>query len=399
MQTHILIITKKLPYLLDKVQVYHFYNGSGGGVLSVIKNLLRFSKNENIENHIIHAVNKKEISNYKIEPIIGAVTQQLYFFTPRNNFYYSCKQLAKLLPDNKAVIIAHDWLELGMASNLGLQNPVVQYLHGDYDYYYQLAIKNETSIDLFAAVSENIQLSLQNKIAGRANDIFYLRFPVPDALPTNYKSKSERNIIFIGRLTKEKGYYLLPEIARKINVSSIKFKWHIVGTNLTHTDTDAFWDNDIDVQFYGNIENEKVQMLLTKMDFFILPSIAEGMPVSLIEAMKASVVPLVNNITGGIAELVENGITGFKIEDNDVDNYTNKLMWLTKNEKDFVNIKFAAKEKADLLFDFEKNTNAFEELIIMLKGNPLKIPLKLYGSRLDQPWLPNGVTKFLRKIV
>jgi hypothetical protein len=47
-------------------------------------------------------------------------------------FYYSAngisiipvKTLAKLLlPDNRTVIVAHDWLELGMITNLGLQNP------------------------------------------------------------------------------------------------------------------------------------------------------------------------------------------------------------------------------------------------------------------------------------
>lgn len=381
---------------MGKLQVYHFHNGSSGGVLSVIRNLLKFSTNPLIENHIIHTINQNEIGSYETKPIDRAITQQIFYYDPKNNFYYTCKQLAKLLPDSKAVIIAHDWLELGMACNLGLQNPVVQYLHGDYDYYYQLAIKNKACIDLFIAVSENIQLLLQKKIAERANDILYLRFPVPVAFNVNNKLRTEKNIIFIGRLTLEKGYYLLPEIARKINVSSTKFKWHIVGNNPSCIETNALWDHDIDVQFYGIIENEKVQKLLTKMDFYILPSIAEGMPVSMIEAMKAGVVPLVNNLKGGINELVENGITGFKIENNDVDNYTNKLMWLAKNEKDFINIKFAAKEKADFMFNPKKNIQEYENSILLIMGNKFKIAYKKYGSRLDIPWVPNFIVKIIR---
>lgn len=381
---------------MNKLQVYHFHNGGGGGVLSVIKNLLRFSNNPLIENHIIYTINKDVDPIYNIVNIKGATSQQVFYFSPKNNFYFTCKQLAKLLPNEKAVIVAHDWLELGMASNLGLQNKLLQYVHGDYDYYYQLAIKNQASIDLFIAVSENIQLTLQKKIAERANNILYLRFPVPDALPTNFKSRSERNVIFIGRLTKEKGYYLLPEIARKINVSSSKFKWHIVGSGLSNPDLNGLWDNNIDVQFYGNIENQKVQMLLTKMDFFILPSYAEGMPVSMIEAMKAGVVPLVNNLNGGINELVENGITGFKIKDNNLDEYVSKLIWLSNNEKDYINIKISAKGIANSFFDPKKNAHAFEKSILMLTGNKLKISLKKYGSRLDQPWVPNFITFFLR---
>jgi glycosyltransferase involved in cell wall biosynthesis len=380
------------------MQVYHFHNAGGGGVLSVIKNLIRFSGNPLIENHVIHAVNRKEIPEYKIETIEGAVTQQLFYYDPKNNFYYICKHLAKLLPDAKAIIVAHDWLELGMASNLGLQNPVVQYLHGDYDYYYQLAIKNKASIDLFIAVSENIQLMLQKKIAERANDILYLRFPVPESLLTNNKIRTEKNIIFIGRLTLEKGYYLLPEIARKINSSSTKFRWHIVGTNLENKEKNEIWDKDIDVQFYGNIENDKVQNLLTEMDFFILPSIAEGMPVSLIEAMKAGVVPLVNNLRGGIEELIENAVTGFKIENNNIEDYTSKLMWLVENEKEFQIIKIASKKKADCLFNPQKNTAVFEKEIVKLKITRSKKAIKKYGSRLDQKWISNKIVFTLRNI-
>ena len=295
------------------MQVYHFHNGGGGGVLSVIKNLMRYSNNSLIENHIIHAVDKSQFPLYKIEPIEGALTQQVYFYVPKNNFYYTSKELSKLLPNEEAIIIAHDWIELGMVSNLGLQNPVVYYLHGDYDYYYELALKNKSSIDLFVSVSQNIQLILQMKIPERVKEILYLRFPVPESFVSTQKYHKEKNIVFIGRLTQEKGYYLLPEIANKLNEINVQFQWHIIGSNAKSLDSQNIWDKKINVSFYGEIENNQVATLLSKMDFYILPSLAEGMPVSLIEAMKAGVVPFVNDIAGGINELVENDFTGFKI--------------------------------------------------------------------------------------
>ena len=124
---------------MNKIKIYHFHNGTGGGVFTVIKNLLRFSVDKNIENHIIHAINTQIVPDYVIEPVTGAASQLLYYYTRQNNFYHTCRQLANLLPDDKAIIVAHDWLELGMASNLGLQNPVVQMVHGNYDYYYEIA--------------------------------------------------------------------------------------------------------------------------------------------------------------------------------------------------------------------------------------------------------------------
>ncbi|MEO6328706.1 MAG: hypothetical protein ABIO55_07235, partial [Ginsengibacter sp.] len=110
---------------LQKVSIYHFYNGSGGGVFSVIKNLLQYSRDRKIENHIIYTINKKLIPHFSVPQLSGATSEQIFYYSADWNFYYTCKQLSKLLPDNKAVLIAHDWLELGMVSNLGLQNPVV----------------------------------------------------------------------------------------------------------------------------------------------------------------------------------------------------------------------------------------------------------------------------------
>ena len=120
------------------MKVYHFHNGSGGGVFSVIKNLLEFSQSPDIENHVIYTINKLNQPSYTIGNLKGAASEQIFYYSPKWNFFHTCKLLAKLLPDEKVIIVAHDWLELGLVSNLGLQNKVVMFLHGDYNYYYQL---------------------------------------------------------------------------------------------------------------------------------------------------------------------------------------------------------------------------------------------------------------------
>ena len=299
---------------MAKLKIYHFHNGTGGGVFSVIKNLLRFSDSSFIENHVIYGVNKEDLPNFIIEPIEGAVSQQVYYYTATNNFFYTCRQLANLLPDDKAIIVAHDWLELGMMSNLGLQNPVVHFLHGDYDYYYQLAQKNQPAINAFICIAHTIAENLKKNIPLRKNDIFYQRFPVASVSPIDFDKKAGNNIIFIGRLTDSKGFNLLPAIARELKAENIHLHWHIAGDDAAIPTSGKNWGDGISVTFHGNISYQCVMDLLKEMKFLILPSLAEGMPVTIVEAMKAGVIPLVNNIAGGIQELVIDGETGFKIE-------------------------------------------------------------------------------------
>ncbi len=379
------------------IHIVHFSNGSGGGVLSVIKNLIEFSKNPSIRNHVIFIIDKKLISDFVAPLLVDASSVRIFYFSPNWNFYYTCKQLSKLLPDDKAVIVAHDWLELGMVSNLGLQNPVVHVLHGDYSYYYQLAKKHKDSIDEFICVAGAIRDRLIETIPERAANIHYRRVPVPQGYPRK-KDSGKCKIIFVGRLTEGKGYPLLPEIAIQLKEKNVNAEWHIVGEEGEGLREKTHWDKDIAVKFYGNIENDKVMLLLSEMDFIVLPSKAEGLPVTIVEAMKSGVIPLVNDIAGGIQELVIDNKTGFKIISNEVRVYAEKIVEMIENDILSNTLRMNCIKKAEELFEPYNNTKLIEDLVVQtVKINKGKVPLKIYGSRLDQKWIPNLFVSTIRK--
>lgn len=380
---------------LSKIRVFHFHNGSGGGVLSVIKNLLRYSRNKDIENHVIFTINKDLVTEYKMPDLEGANTRQVFYYSAKWNFYYTCRQLAKLLPDENALVIAHDWLELGMMSNLGLQNPVVQFLHGDYDYYYGLAKNHERAIDSFICVAATIENRLKAELPHRDIDIDYLRFPVPDV--TSEIKERGNNILFIGRLEEAKGYPLLAEISYRLR--DTKINWHIVGASDGSSDI-IKWDEKIGVTFYGNIPNEDMMELLPEMKILLLPSKGEGMPVTVVEAMKAGVIPIVNDLPGGIQELVANNVTGFKIQDNNIDNYVDKIHLLMKDENIAMQMQKECITLANMLFEPVANTNEIEKKFESIsKAIRKKKPaIKVYGSRLDDKNIPNTLTYFMRNI-
>jgi glycosyltransferase involved in cell wall biosynthesis len=50
----------------------------------------------------------------------------------------------------------------------------------------------------------------------------------------------------------------------------------------------------------------------SRNDILVFPTKFEGFPVALLEAMSMGCVPVVTDLPGGIREVVENGVTGYK---------------------------------------------------------------------------------------
>jgi glycosyltransferase involved in cell wall biosynthesis len=379
------------------IKIFHFHNGTGGGVLSVIRNLLSFRQSSIIENHVIYTINKEEIPVYSIHHLEGATSERVFYYSSKWNFYHTCRALALLLLDSKSVIVAHDWIELGMISNLGLNNPVIHVLHGDYDYYFQLAQRHEAWIDSFICVSKSIADKLKKRMPNRSNDIRYIRFPIPEINCTR-ENKSTLELVFVGRCDQAKGYHLLPLIDASLQQKGILANWHIAGPGSDQTKAQQQWGNS-KVQFYGNLSAEGLTSLLMKTTVLVLPTLAEGMPVSVIEAMKAGVIPVVNDLQGGLQELVINNVTGYRIRNNDHLIFADCIEGINADVEKRKQISTAAITYANMYFNPVENTKLFEDFFLQAYDKSKeKRAIKIIGSRLDQPYLPNLLVKIIRSI-
>jgi glycosyltransferase involved in cell wall biosynthesis len=389
---------------MSKMKIYHFHNGMGGGVLSVIKNLLKFSSNSNVENHVIYAVNQEQLPNYKVEPLDGAASQQLFFYNSADNFYHTCGKLAKLLPDEAAIILAHDWIELAMASNLGLQNRVLYVLHGDFDYYYELAEINNSVIDAFICISPTISRVLKTKLPHRQNDIHYLNFPVVNLGTRNNTDETIKLIYYVRDLCDvRKQFDIIIKIASQLADVSELVYFTIAGGGMQKEDFFKVWPTSMRerVNYLGMKSNEDIIEILPNQDIFLLPSLSEGLPVSLVEAMKAGIVPIITNWNGSVEELVCHAETGYYVEIGEIKTYVAIIKDLIGNPQLLKMLSVNCQKRANQLFNPRWNTKKFEDLYFTTsnKMSATKLSRKKYGSRLDQPWVPNFLVKLVRKII
>jgi glycosyltransferase involved in cell wall biosynthesis len=296
--------------------------------------------------------------------------------------------------------VAHDWLELGMMSNLGLQNPAVHILHGNYDYYYELAKKHADSIDRFICVSLVIYKKLLALLPGRKNDIHYCRFPVP-AIQFKEKENKFFSLFYCARSldSENKQFQILPKINAELKSKGLHVEWTIIGEGISSDEVKKMMDQYEDISIYQRLDNQEVLTSLQGHHLFILPSLKEGFPVAVVEAMKAGLVPLVTDWEGATAELIVEGETGFYVEPGNATGYANIIETLNGDRKLLKRIAESGRQRANELFDPGKNTVALENVFLRAgqSGTKDKNKKKVYGSRLDNPIIPNVVTQFIRR--
>ena len=81
------------------------------------------------------------------------------------------------------------------------------------------------------------------------------------------------------------------------------------------------------IKFYGKIDNEDVPKFMSASDIFLLPSLTEGMPISIIEAITIGL-PVIATRVGGISEAIIDRRNGLLVDVGDIDGITSRILEL-----------------------------------------------------------------------
>jgi hypothetical protein len=387
---------------VGKVKIFHFHNGAEGGVLSYIRNLISHQQHPEIENHVIYTINRSRKEPFEVFHIEGVKSSQVFFYSSTWNFYHTCTQLAKLVPDDKVILVAHDWLELGMCSNLGLNNLLIHVVHGAYDYYYDLAQRHCNHVDRYLCVSGHIKAELQLRMPNLTNKIVSALAPVtlPRVDATHFENVC--CAFFVRDLNdSNKQLSILPKIDDiLLSTEGIKVEWFVAGGGMSRDEFYQIWNSESHsrVHFFGKVDHMGLAKMLDQVNVMILPSFNEGLPISVIEAMKAGKVPIVGSWASSIDHYILDNINGFIADQYSSQSFADIITKLANNSAKLKEVGLAAKQSADRLFNPNANAKFIEDMILGVPQRvSIKEPLKVYGSSLDHPWIPNFITNLIRK--
>ena len=150
-----------------------------------------------------------------------------------------------------------------------------------------------------------------------------------DSIRNKYNVKSDVPLLLtVGRYHKKKGFNLIPQIATNLRELNVDFKWLIVGNgteNIDHMIRNFNLEDlvttvpSIGIQqdkSYFKFPGDDLIDLYKCADIYVFPSLLEGFPRVILEAMAAST-PIVTTDAEGCVDLVEDGANGFVSNKND----------------------------------------------------------------------------------
>jgi glycosyltransferase involved in cell wall biosynthesis len=125
------------------------------------------------------------------------------------------------------------------------------------------------------------------------------------------------NLLFVGRFAFNKGINILMDAVKQLNNEGYKERlfFYLVGKGPLFDKYVQEYDFP-NVKFVGFADEKELAALYDKTDLFVFPTLFEGMPTVVLEAMMCGL-PIVVSDTGATKELVDSQ-NGYLIEKNNV---------------------------------------------------------------------------------
>ncbi|MFC2125722.1 glycosyltransferase [Bacteroidota bacterium] len=216
------------------------------------------------------------------------------------------------------IIHAHDWMTFPAAVELKkkFKKPLLLHIHSlDYDrvgpvdssWVFGLEKTAMKVADLIIPVSQYTGRVLEEHYKIPKDKIRPVHNAIEAIIPFHSKKPfPEKMVLFIGRITHQKGPDYFLKTARKVIQSNENVKFVLAGEG------DQLWElmhngeyNEIrnHIEFTGHLEREKVFELLSMADVFCMTSVSEPFGIAALEAAQFNV-PVILSSKSGVSEVL-----------------------------------------------------------------------------------------------
>lgn len=200
-----------------------------------------------------------------------------------------------------------------------------------------------------------------------ANKLILNPYGIPSKLfsPSKKKTTDKKlRVVFVGSIEIRKGIHYLLEAFSKLDPSL--YDLQLVGG--IHPDFHSFHKQFINlshIHFLGPQSKMDVANIMQQSDVMVMPSILEGLSLTILEAMSCGL-PVISTYNAGGLGVIEEEVDGFLIEIRNSEAIISKLSWCSANKEKLSEMGEIAREKIISYYDEKLYGDRFKEKILTL---------------------------------
>ena len=244
-------------------------------------------------------------------------------------------------------------------------------VHGPVEFYnvdrYRLAdkVRDATFVTAISHFGRSQLLTLVDE--GKWDKVLVIRCGIePDvyAAAPPPPAREELRILCVGRLVRLKGQSLLVRAVAELARNGVRARAVLIGDGPKRPELESLAAElgvADRVELVGSVGQDQIRQHYAEADVFCLPSFAEGIPVSLMEAM-AIQRPVVTTRIMGIPELVEDGRSGILVAPGDLEALVDALALIAADPDRREELGLAARRKVLEQFDVRTSARRLREI-------------------------------------
>jgi len=181
--------------------------------------------------------------------------------------------------------------------------------------------------------------------------------------------QDEKVIIYIGRLYPVKGVEYLIKAMNLIKNKEPNTKLILIGDGSEKEKLREMVKKlnlDDCVIFLPQVSNQNIPKYTVASDVFVLPSLSEGFPLTILEAM-ASGLPIVTTRICGLPEIIKEGENGFLVEPANPEQLAEKILFILENDESRAKISANNKESVKQ-YSWENIIDKLEKIYLNITG-------------------------------
>lgn len=192
--------------------------------------------------------------------------------------------------------------------------------------------------DLYIAISKQMRKGL-TELGIPEEKIAYLPNGVDINLFCPKKEKEDNTLLFVGRITYNKGLHVLLKALRYLKESmhliiigpadwDLQYYHNVFSTSIEKINQ----EEKHKITYLGALDQANIIEWYQKASIFALPSFSEGFPVTVLEALSCET-PVIATPVGGIPEVIQNRENGILVPPNNPPKLAEAIQYLMDNKE------------------------------------------------------------------